>query len=256
VPLAIPWLVLRWRKISYAAMMVALAGAGVASLRLGAAAFAAAVSAVAMLDILLDALKRRDRVQLALWLWLLLALPAVVYIHLPSKYLLPSVPAVAILILRKLPEAERSVTRWLTPSVATAGAVLGLFILLGIRELARTQRRAVDELILPHTRLYERVWFAGHWGFHWYAEAAGAKPATFEPAPLPGDLVVVSEIDLAQFPQRWTARKVVQTVSYPSGWGSVMDHDRGSGFFSSAYGYLPWTPGSGNASRFEVWKVE
>jgi hypothetical protein len=148
--------------------------------------------------------------------------------------------------------------RWLIPSVAGAGAILGLLILLGVRDLAETQRRAVANLIEPHISLGERVWFAGHWGFQWYAELAGASPVTLlPPFPRRGDIIVVSEIDFPHFPQKWSARTVLQRVPDTGhGIGRVMDAEAGVGFFSTPWGYLPWAWGPGRTSRFEVWRVE
>jgi hypothetical protein len=248
VPLTLPWLFLRGRSL---VMKLVVACAIPAIFNPRPVFFLAAASFVVLLDIVRDAMERRDRVQLSLWLWLLVALPVVVYIHLPSKYLLPSVPAAAILVCR------REVARWLIPCVAAAGLVLGLLILLGTRDLAEAQRRAVSELIVPHTKTFERVWFSGHWGFQWYAEAAGARPVTLSPpSPVPGDIIVVSEIDLPRFPGTWSSRKVIQRISYPNSYGRVMDLWAGAGFFSSVFGYLPWVPGSGSANAFEVWRVE
>jgi hypothetical protein len=242
IPLTLPWLVMRFRRgPTLAAAIIWIAAAVTASI-------------VALADILWDAIQRRDRVQFALWLWLLLALPAIFYIHLPSKYLLPSVPAAVILVVR---QSRRADIPWLVPATALAGSILGLLILLGIRDLAGTQRRAVTDLVAPHVKQEERVWFAGHWGFQWYAEHAGASPVTLvPPQPVPGDIIVVSRIDLPRFPPTWAARTVLQTVSYPTnGLGRVMDLHSRAGFFSSIYGYLPWTPGSGDDNRFEVWRV-
>jgi hypothetical protein len=257
IPLTIPWLVLRFRQLPTMLVMTGLLGAPVLSLGLGWVAFAAAATSVVLADILWDAIKRRDRVQLALWLWLLLAVPIVIYVHLPSKYLLPSVPAAAILVVRLIPLARRETTRWLLPATVAWGVILGLLILLGTRDLAATQRGAVAELITPHVKAGERVWFAGHWGFQWYAELAGASPVTLQPPmPVPGDIIVVSEIDLPRFPRTWSARQVLQHVTYPNRAGRVMDLQSRAGFFSSIFGYLPWTWGSGEANRFEVWRVQ
>lgn len=258
VPLTIPWLALRFRQITPALLLVPLVGASLLSVRLGWVAFAAAATCVVLADILWDAIQRRDRDQLALWLWLFLPVPAFIYIHLPSKYLLPSVPAAAILVVRLIPEARRASMRWLIPAVATAGAVLGLLILSGIADLAKTQRRAVAEMIEPRVKLGEHVWFAGHWGFQWYAELAGATPLTVElPSPRPGETIVVSKIDLAYITRTWTNRQVLQSFCYPSSrLGRVMDYRGRAGFFSSPFGYLPWIWGSGAPGCFEVWRAE
>jgi hypothetical protein len=256
VPLTIPWLWIRFRKIPVALMLVPLAGAFALAFRLGWVAFAVGATVVVMADIFWDAILRRDRVQLALWTWLFLAAPVVAYLHLPSKYLLPSVPAAAILVVRLMPQ-EAARARWAIPSTALAGVLLGLLILLGIRDLARIQKRAVSELIEPAMKTGERVWFSGHWGFQWYAEQAGATPVVLEPPfPQPNDVIVVSEIDFPTFSREWKARSVERRVCYASsGPGRIMDFPAGAGFFSSPFGYLPWVPGSGDASCFEVWRV-
>jgi hypothetical protein len=255
IPLTIPWLILRGRHLSRPLLAIAAIFAVAFYSRVGPAAFAAGATLLVLGDILLDALERLDRLQLALWLWLLLALPVVVYIHLPSKYLLPCVPAAVILVIR-LAAANRAPVRWLLPAVSAAGAVLGLLILLAARDLAETQRRAATDLIAPHAKIFERVWCSGHWGFQWYAEKAGAHPVTLEPPlPQPGDIIVVSQIDLARFPRTWQSKQVLQHVTYPNAYGRVMDLQAGAGFFSSVWGFLPWVPGSGDANTFEVWRV-
>jgi hypothetical protein len=258
IPLTIPWLALRFRKLPPTLVLLPLLGASLLSVRIGWVAFAAAATAAVLADIFWDAMQRRDRVQLALWLWLFVGAPVVVYIHLPSKYLLPSVPAAAMLVVRLVPDARTTAARWAIPATIITGAILGLCILLGIRDLALTQKRAVAELIEPAIKQGERVWFAGHWGFQWYAELAGASPVTLEaPSPQPGDTVVVSQIDFPRFAHDWTGRRVIRRFCYASGSvGRVMDFDARVGFFSSPYGYLPWKWGARESNCFEVWRIE
>ena len=176
--------------------LAAMLAAAVLYVHLRWVAIPIVISSLALLDILWVAIQRRDRNRLALWVWLFPAITVVVYVHLSSKYLLPSMPAVAVLLAGLIPEARPGMVRWLFPSVAVAGTVLGVLILLGVRDLATIERRAVTDLVEPYTRAGQRVWFAGHWGFQWYAEHAGALPATLgPPAPQPGDIVVISKID-------------------------------------------------------------
>jgi hypothetical protein len=258
IPLTIPWIALRLRARPSKYLLAGLLVASALSLRLGWVAFPAVASLLVLADILWDAIERRDRVQLALWVWLLLAVPVVFYVQLPSKYLLPSVPAAAILVVRLIPAASRATVRWMFPALAAAEVILGLLILLGVRDLAQTQRQAVETLIRPHIAMGQRVWFAGHWGFQWYAEDAGAEPVTRRPPlPQPGDIIVVSEADYPLFAQDWTARTVLDRVPYTGdSVGRIMDLAAGAGFFSNRFGYLPWAPGAGEANRFEVWRVE
>ena len=38
--------------------------------------------------------------------------------------------------------------------------------------------------------------------------------------------------------------------------GRIMDLKSGAGFFSTYWGYLPWSWGSNETNHFEVWQVE
>jgi hypothetical protein len=263
VPLTIPWMLVKGRRFPYILAAVGLLGAGLVSIKLGWVSYVAAVTAVVMLDILIDALRRHDRVQLGLWCWLLLPAPIIVYVHLPAKYLLPCAMAATMLVMRRMPDASAGVRRWLAPSLAVVGAAAGLLVLLGSRDLAEVQKRAVVDLVEPHVRSYERVWYAGHWGFHWYAEEAGAKAAALNDLPPhPGDILVISRIDNTFLPAQWLDSEHAYKITvltkkvYPCRYGCVMDNFAGAGFFSSGYGYLPWLPGPGSANRFEVWRVD
>ncbi len=262
IPLTIPWLVVRIRQINLILSAIVLAAAAIAAHYSGRVVFVATLTLFALADIGWDAVKKRDRDRLALWIWLFLAAPVVIYLHLPSKYLVPSVPAVAILIVQAMAQrdpARNRVARWLAPAIAVTGAVLGILILLGIRDLAESQRRAADELVFPLIQRGERVWYTGHWGFHWYAEQAGASAFTVSSLSdiHPGDVIVISEIDGSSILRSNVAHEVLQTISYPSGApGRVMNFAARAGFFSNSYGYLPWVPGKGELTRFQVWQIE
>ncbi|HYW45518.1 MAG TPA: glycosyltransferase family 39 protein [Bryobacteraceae bacterium] len=255
-PLTVSWLVLRWRNLSWRLAVFAIGCATALAPKLGWAAYLAAATALVFGDIFLNAVRHRDRVRLALGLWLMPALALAIYADLPSRYVVPLIPAAAILIARILPDARPAVRRWLPGAAVMAGLIVSILVLSGIRGLARAQRRAAQELVAPRTLAVEPVWFAGQWGFHWYAEAAGAKPAVWLGiTPNTGDIIVVSLIDVPAFARNWTRKRVIQRVAYDSG-GRVMDMDAGAGFFSNVYGYLPWVWAKGDANVFEVWRVE
>ena len=155
-------------------------------------------------------------------------------------------PAAAILIVRLHPRSQPRHDPMDDPfAIAVAEVILGVLILLGgVRDLAQTQRQAVETLVRPHIAMGEHVWFAGHWGFQWYAEDAGAEPVTRRPPlPRPGDIVVVSLADYPRFANEWTSRTVLDRVPYTgNAIGRIMDLSAGAGFFSSRFGYLPGLP--------------
>jgi hypothetical protein len=190
-----------------------------------------------------------------LWLWLLVPLPIIAYIHFAPKYVLPALPAVAILASHGL---DRLAWRRSSLALATvAGTVLGVLILRADAAMAGTGRAAAAELIRPRVEAGERVWFAGHWGFHWYAEAAGAQALAFEPPfPAPGDIVVTSTLDRPHgLPPRLPGTLIERWGNLPVG-GQVMSGPAHAGFYSDAWGLLPWSWGPPHGTGFEVWRVE
>jgi hypothetical protein len=256
VPFGVPWILLRSRKMSVKLTVTAALIAALIATRAGWIAFVAGAGALVLADVALTAIRNRDRDQLALFLWLLPAIAPAFYVHLPCKYVVPLVPAAAILLSRQL-AAATTARRFLLPAAVGGGIVLSLLILTGTRSLALTQKRAVDELIVPRVRAGQHVLFAGHWGFHWYAEAAGAEPATWlDPTPQPGDVVVVSFIELPMFATKWTRYSVVERWSENSPGGRVIDHEEGAGFFSNPFGNLPWVWSKKDNNKFEVWRIE
>jgi hypothetical protein len=187
-----------------------------------------------------------------LWAWLFVTLPLIAYVQVAPKYLLPALPAVAILAAYGL-EPLTARTRILGLLTA-AGAALGLLILSADSLMAGTARAAAEQLVKPHVQAGERVWFAGHWGFHWYAVAAGARSLSVDPPfPAQGDIVVASTVDrpvglLAVLP-----RALIRNWGSTDPAGRVMSAH--AGFYSDLWGLLPWAWERPEAPPFQVWRV-
>jgi hypothetical protein len=265
-PLALPWIAADLRGfLRRPSTWLSLLLGGYLGMKLGmgtlppayARPFAVVVTGLGsavLMDILLEGLWRRDRVQVALGLWLLISLPATFYDHLPVKYLVPSAPAMAILLVRRYRERAPG---WLGP-MAVASAVVGMaiavLVLRADASLAEIGRRG--GLLVAKLRASEpaaAVWMDGAWGFQWYAVQAGAKPMTQTPPyPRPGDLVVVGpqggRINLIP------RRKLIHVERYTATAGWVLGH--GAGFFTNGFGALPWSVGPGELGRIEAWRVE
>lgn len=291
-PLAIPWMVLhrerffRQRRnqvvlIFALALCVVLTPGGWRSwlpLFMPAVALGSAV----LIDILGEAWRRQDRTQLALGLWLLLALPTAFYEHLPPKYLIASAPAMAILLARALgredatdaaepaPEiaqaAELSQSdgeglrtaaisdwSWLTVGASAAvGLILSILILRADAALAEIGRRG-GEIAAAEVKKGGTVWMDGDWGFQWYSMQAGARPMTTGgELPRPGDVVVVS-LGGGRIEQ-CAHRTLLASERFGGPGGRVLGE--GAGFYSNGFGPLPWSWGSGEVGRIEVWRIE
>jgi hypothetical protein len=265
LPFAIPWVLLRWRPILGRAEVLVLA-TGIAALFLRhvhpvdtpwVLAPVAGLSAAALIDVLVDAVERKDDTQLTLGTWLFLAFPAAIYVHLPAKYLLASAPAAAILVARAMVASPR-LARPTLILATTASAILGVAILQADAAYANVARSAVRSLITPETARGQRVWYAGHWGFQWYAEEAGARYFSIEPPfPEEGDLVVACLNCEAHLENHDTeAFAPLHRIRHEEPGGRLMDRLTGAGFFSNTWGYLPWTRGDTLLEGFDVYRVE
>jgi hypothetical protein len=203
---------------------------------------------------LLAALLTRRRLDpnALLWAWLVVPLPIVAYVQVAPKYLLPALPAAAILAAHGL-DRIASRTKWLA-LLTGAGATLGLLILTADAHMAGTARAAATQLIRPRVQAGEQVWFAGHWGFHWYAEAAGAAPlSVFPPFPSTGDIVVSSSVDRPVGLMAVLPRTLITTWGNRDPSGQVMS--RHAGFYSDLWGLLPWAWEPPEGPDFQVWRV-
>jgi dolichyl-phosphate-mannose-protein mannosyltransferase len=205
---------------------------------------------------LLAALLTRKRLEpdALLWVWLLVPVPVIAYIQIAPKYLLPALPAAAVLAaygLDRIPSRAAILTL-----LIGAGATLGFLILMADARLAGAARAAAAQLIRPHVQAGERVWFAGHWGFHWYAEEAGATALSVNPPfPSPGDIVVSSSVDRPVGLLPVLPRTLIETWGSRAPSGQVMSQTANAGFFSDLWGLLPWSWGPPDGSGFHVWRV-
>lgn len=196
--------------------------------------------------------RRRLEPSALLWVWLLVPVPVIAYVQIAPKYLLPALPAAAILAAHGL---ERMVSRTrVLALLACMGTALGVLILMADARMAGTARAAAAHLIRPRVEAGQRVWYSGHWGYHWYAEAAGAMPLTVDPPfPSRGDIVVGSTVDrpvglLAVLP-----RTLIESWGTLEPAGQVMSGH--AGFYSDLWGLLPWWWERPEGSGFQVWRV-
>jgi hypothetical protein len=148
--------------------------------------------------------------------------------------------------------------RLILPLAATAGLALALLIMRADARFAALGRRAAAELIAPRVRAGAHVWFAGSWGFHHYAERAGARCLSrTPPQPERGDYLVATRVGegsglVALVPRR----RLVGVLGDATAGGRIMSRADDAGFYSNAWGELPWAWGSSDLERFELWQVE
>lgn len=266
LPLALPWILLRPRDVLRRWWGVLAGGtAAYFVLRLVGRpsipnAALAGLGIAVLWDIVADARDRRDAVQVGLWLWLLLPLVAVPYVHFPAKYNLLAAPAAVLLVARLAAQRGSDRAKLALAGTAALGVALGVAVLRADAAFAELGRRAATELVAPQVALGHRVWFLGHWGFHWYAERAGATTITLTPPyPRPGDLLVSSLNSdkgnhLVPMVRRDFRFAPLAHLEERTPGGRVMTE--GAGFFSNNSGYLPWTWGTDVLDLFVLWRVD
>jgi hypothetical protein len=213
-------------------------------------------------DVFEDGWRRRDWAQLSLGMWLLIPLAPAPYPHLPAKYLVAAAPAAALLVARVSTEGVGRRPRLAVLAVCVLGVSLGVAILRADTAFSELGRRAAVELIAPSIRAGHRVWFSGHWGFHWYAEMAGARALTVSPPyPEVGDYVVLSarsapSLKVMQMLERYPAATQIGHIESAPVSGRVMDCELGAGFYSNTCGLLPWYWGGGLLDQFDLWRLD
>ena len=266
LPLALPWVIARWRQLALNPVIVAIVLLAAVFLRSAASpAMPLGMTLLALLgvaviaDVFLDAWRRGDREQVWLGGWLLLALATLAYVHLPAKYLVPSAPAAALLVARLLRRSEGRLRPAIGWAAVAAGAVLGVLIALADSEFTDVGRRAARDLIAPRVRAGERVWYSGSWGSQWYAMQAGAiMLADSAPYPASGDFIIASRHTFGaplSTISSFTKLDALGGLRVTSRFGRVMSPEDGAGFYSNWYGSLPWTWRNGEIEALTLWRV-
>jgi hypothetical protein len=264
MPLALPWFLLHPHRVGtrwllpagslLTTIVLLRIGEGWLALPLG---ICAGLGAAVLWDILDDGWRRQDHLQLALGGWLLLAAPAAFYIHFPAKYLVASAPAAALLVARAALSRTPGAGRVILGGTLAAGALLGVLILQADATFAGLARHASVELIAPEVASGRRVWYAGFWGFQWYAEEAGARClSVLPPHPQPGDRIVSSLRSGGDLVGLHPERRLLQTLAAEGAGGRIMSRRLGSGFYSQTWGYLPWAWGDDTLDRFDLWALD
>jgi hypothetical protein len=102
----------------------------------------------------------------------------------------------------------------------------------------------------------KRLWFTGHWGFQYYMEKAGASQidalAGGWGAPRPGDVVVVPAVNSRVLPLPGPAAGRGIVLPCPEPVPLRLMGRGGAGFYSSKFGFLPYSVDSGPVDSFRI----
>jgi hypothetical protein len=193
----------------------------------------------------------------ALLIWLASGMVALPYVYMAAKYLLPGVPAAALLIVMHAARVRQPRYPLTVALLVALGWICGALIVVGDTTLASSQREAVNRLIAPRIRRGLKVWAGGQWAFLAYAEDAGARALGNTP-PLPehGDTIVVSRLDYYGMLDRLPFRRELLNTQLDRRCGVfVLNRRLSAGFFSNRFGYLPFAIGCGEINAYDLYRV-
>lgn len=262
IPFAVVWVATRWRT---APLLLVLPAVPVAILHFmlfpsksiaqewpTAAALYGLATLVFMFN---EYVRMRDRTGLLLGLWLLIPVPACIYIHLPIKYMLVVLPAVILILIRTLSGLPRRRELSAYGVLALAGAAFSCVLLKADADFAEYGRRAAAELVAPHVAAGEKVWFGGQWGFYWYAQEAGARISQpGKPGPNAGELLAVGLMEGGNVTRdRFPARELVDSRHYKAPHGRTMGY--GGGLYSNYFGDSVWVWSPETTNDYELWRI-
>jgi 4-amino-4-deoxy-L-arabinose transferase-like glycosyltransferase len=198
-----------------------------------------------------EAWRRRDIISVMLVLWIIseLFFPTVLHWKLAVRRFLPLVPAVAILLVRRLGASwgNSPAGGWLLWPLVPAAAVT-LSVAVADYQLANSARTAAEQIAAQYKPMGHELWFEGGYGtFQYYMEKLGGQRIDVEQSLLqPGDIVVVpwfnnATLKLPPGSVGWLDGLRYKPYSWMNTWGDAKSTI--AGFYGADSGPVPFAVG-------------
>ncbi len=231
---------LRWPIVAQYALLVALG---------------TSVVALAVTD--LAAARDADSALLLLWVLGTMVFAIRVNWSINVRSLLPMMPAIAVLLVRRVARQGRvpldaRPARRAWPVIA--GAVASIAIGYADLRMAATARDGARWAASVLSRENRAVWFQGHWGFQYYAEQFGLRAVDLvQTIANPGDAVVIpgSNTNVFELPPA-AATQRAETDFYPLAWLTTLGLPVGASFYSDVWGPLPFALGRVQSETYKI----
>jgi len=209
-----------------------------------------AIGGVSVLALaVLDFWQRRDAASCLLLLWVLGTFFFAAFLNwtVNARSILPLMPAVAILLVRRLDAGLVSEEKmsWGVPGCLAASAVLALAVVHSDFLLAVAVRQTV-QTVAARQDLPPTLWFQGHWGFQYYMQERGA--AAFDPdrsLVRPGDWLATPFNNTSLLALNKTMTQPLDTIvvagpRFLTTWSG----GAGAGYYASSRGPVPFAFGA------------
>ena len=205
-----------------------------------------------------DLQRRRDAASwlLALWVAGTFVFTALINWTVNGRSILPLVPAVAILIARRL---DQFPGRHEPKAIClAAGAALSFVVVGADCTFAHAVRDLAQKVSSTYQQPSRPLWFQGHWGFQYYMQQWGGTPVDFNSSPInPGDVVAVpSDNTNLRRPSAGAADLISTITVIRTGALDTMDSTTGAGFYSSGWGPLPFALGHVAPEYARVYQIK
>src|SRR6266478_4774097 len=206
-----------------------------------------------------DVWRHRNAASLLLLLWVLGTYVFATFVNwsVNARSMLPMMPAVAILVLRRTEALRsdgraRSLNHLLIPIILSAAVAF----LVTRADFVQAQRDRQEAAQLCSSNSGHTVWFQGHWGFQYYMEAYGAKPIDKRKPVAVGDVMIIplNNTNLAQPSPEWTHLRDVKKVEVESTM-ATMQKSSGAGFYTDVWGPMPFALRTAIPDEFAVFDI-
>lgn len=208
--------------------------------------------------------RHKDPLSLLLLLWVAGTLVFASFLNwtVNARSVLPIIPAVAILLARRLEAVESLAGKprlaKLAAPLVVSGAI-ALWVAWGDASLANSARTAAQYLGARLSSPATSVSFEGHWGFQYYMQAFSFRPVDFQKLSVGnGDLLVVpgnnTFTSVQSIPSHLVASQVSLAFPMNTGVTTVSTH-WGACFYSDLWGPLPYAFGPTPAENYTVLRL-
>jgi len=205
-----------------------------------------------------DYRRERNADSLLLLLWVVGTFWFTAYVNwtVNARSILPMVPAIGILLARRIERQYENPSRKFKTSIAIgllACAVVSLWLARADTESANSVRTAAS-LVHQKTAGNDNVWFLGHSGFQYYMQSLGARPYDWShPQTKAGDFLAIPYSKV--WPEDVTSqfRGSRENIELPrNSYASTIYPEIGAGFYHSYWSILPYAFGPVPSEKYAI----
>jgi 4-amino-4-deoxy-L-arabinose transferase-like glycosyltransferase len=205
-----------------------------------------------------DYRRERNADSLFLLLWVFGTFWFTAYLNwtVNARSILPMVPAIGILLARRVESRSEKPIRHLKLLLAVgllACGVVSLWLARADTDSANSARTAAS-LVYQKNAGNDNVWFLGHSGFQYYMQTFGAQPYDWShPQTKPGDFLAIPyskvwpEDVTSQFPG---SRENIELPMHS--YASTTSSEIGAGFYHSYWSILPYAFGPVPSEKYAI----